>query len=385
MKINVTWSTDENARQAGKVCAKKAVLDLIQTKLAIVFNSEKYNQEELLTGAKSVLGTAPIIGCTSNEGIIVTDGYISPEKKGYAGMMAIGDNDTKVGTAISHKLSTARETGRLVAKEAMKKIGTKSSPSYYFMFASLGDEEEYAKGIKDIIGDVPCFGGSPIEKNKKIFTEDMIITDGLAVAFFYSNKKIENNFTSKYHETINSGVITKSRGNKIIEEIDGIKALKKYCEWTERKVREVKDEKILEQSILKSLAVKTSDGTLAVIKQPVKGNNDYSIEFENEVFTNTAIIQMQISKEELFTSPIYAIRELKKKLKNKPAGYILLQNYQRKKMLEDDMDEFAKKLKNEIGDVPFIMTFTSSEYGKGEYISNHFARLMLSDIAICEE
>ena len=48
------------------------------------------------------------------------------------------------------------------------------------------------------------------------------------------------------------------------------------------------------------------------------------------------------------------------------------------------MDEFAKKIKKEIGDVPFIMAFTSSEYGKGEYISNHFARLMLSDIAICE-
>ena len=46
--------------------------------------------------------------------------------------------------------------------------------------------------------------------------------------------------------------------------------------------------------------------------------------------------------------------------------------------------KFAKKLKNEIGDIPFIMAFTSSEYGKGEYISNHFARLMLTDIAICE-
>lgn len=384
MKINVTWNTDENARQAGKVCAKKAVLDLIQTKLAIIFSSEKYNQEELLTGAKSVLGTAPIIGCTSSEGIIVSDGYINPEKNGFAGMMAIGDYETKVGTAISRNLESARETGRFVAKEAMQKVGTKASPSYYFMFATAGNEEEYAKGIKDIIGDVPCFGGSPVENNKKIFTEDMIITDGVAVAFFYSNKKIENVFASKYHETVNSGVITKVNGKKILEEIDEIKALKKYCEWTEKKVRELKDDKIYVESILKPLAVKTSDGTLAVIKHPIKGNNDYSITFENEIFSNTAIVQMQISENELLTSPIYTIRELKKKLKNKPAGFLLLQNYQRKKLIEENIDEFAKKLKCEIGDVPFIMTFTNSEYGKGEYISNHFSRLMLSDIAICE-
>ncbi len=384
MKINVTWSTDENARQAGKVCAKKAVLDLIQTKLAVIYDSEKYNQEDLLTGAKSILGTAPIIGCTSSEGIIVPDGYINPTKSAFAGMMAIGDSETEVGTSISRKLENIRETGRFVAKEAMQKVGTNLSPSYYFMFATAGDEEEYAKGIKDIIGDVPCFGGSPVENGKKIFTEDAIITDGLAVAFFYSNKKIENIFTSKYHETVNSGVITKVKDNKILQEIDGIKALKKYCEWTDKRVREVEADKIFEESILKPMAIKTSDGTLAVIKQPVKGNNDYSIEFKNEIFTNTAIIQMQISKNELFTSPIHAVRELKKKLKSKPAGFLLLQNYQRKKFLEENIDEFAKKLKNEIGDIPFIMAFTSSEYGKGEYISNHFARLMLTDIAICE-
>ena len=43
MKVNVTWSIDDNAEQAGKACAKKTVLDLVQTKIAIIFNSSKYN------------------------------------------------------------------------------------------------------------------------------------------------------------------------------------------------------------------------------------------------------------------------------------------------------------------------------------------------------
>ena len=84
MKANVAWSIEEDAFVAGKACAKKAVLDLIQTKIAFIFSSAKYNQEELVKGAKENLGTAPIIGCTSNGGILVPDGYVTSDK-GFAG------------------------------------------------------------------------------------------------------------------------------------------------------------------------------------------------------------------------------------------------------------------------------------------------------------
>ena len=60
MKINLTWSAEENSNISGKICAKKAVLDLNETKLAFVINSNKYNQDELIKGAKSVLGTEGI-------------------------------------------------------------------------------------------------------------------------------------------------------------------------------------------------------------------------------------------------------------------------------------------------------------------------------------
>lgn len=64
-------------RASWKSMCKKAVLDLVQTKIAIIFNSSKYNCKELLKGAKSILGTAPIIGCTTYGGIITQEGYIT--------------------------------------------------------------------------------------------------------------------------------------------------------------------------------------------------------------------------------------------------------------------------------------------------------------------
>lgn len=385
MKINLTWSAEENSNISGKICAKKAVLDLNETKLAFVINSNKYNQDELIKGAKSVLGTAPIIGYSSNEGIIVPDGYLDTRKNAFATMFAIGDNETKVGTAISTRMENERETGKIVAKMAMKKVGTPYSPAYYLMIVSSGKEEEYAKGIRDVIGNVPCFGGKIVSKDNKIFTEDMIISNGIAVAFFYTNKKIENIFTSKYHETIHSGVITKVSGKNNLDEIGGIKALKRYCEWSNNKIKDVRNEKIYEQSILKPLAIKTEDGSLAVIKQPMFGNNDYSIEMSNDIFVNTAIIQMQISKAELVSSPSIVLKDLKRKVKKEAKGFLIFQNNARKNILNDDeIEEISKRLKEEAGDVPFLVTFTTSEFGKGETTSNIFGKLMLSELAFYE-
>lgn len=386
MKINLTWCTNENSTISGKTCAKKAVLDLNETKIALIINSNKYNQEELIKGVKSVVGTAPIIGYSSNEGIIVADGYLDPRKSPFATMFAIGDNETKVGTAISAKEGSERDIGRVVAKQAMEKVGTSYSPAYYMMIVTSGKEEEYAKGIRDIIGDVPCFGGKVASSDDvKIFTEDMIISDGIAVAFFYTNKKIENIFTSKYHETVHSGVITKVSGKNNLDEIGGIKALKRYCEWTNKKVKDVRNEKIYEESILKPLAIKTEDGSLVVIKQPIFGNNDLSIEMSNDIFVNTAVTQMQISKEELVSSPSIVLRELKRKIKNSQKAFLIFHNNARKNILSDDeIEELSKRLKKEAGDVPFLVTFTTSEFGKGESTSNSFGKLMLSELGFYE-
>lgn len=387
MKANVAWSTDENAYLAGKACAKKAVLDLIQTKVAFIFSSVKYDQKNLLDGAKEVLGSAPIIGCTSNGGILVPDGYIT-SNNGFAGILAIGDPDTAVGVAGSAKMLTARETGRKVAIEAMNKVGTTFSPSYFFMIANPGEEEEYAKGIQDVIGDVPMFGGSSADDDLtgkwKIFTNDGIFSEGVAVAFFYTNKKIMNEYTGKYHETVNSGVITKIEGKRTLKEIDGIPAMKKYAEWTGLKTRELMGDKILTASILKPMGVKTPTGNVTLIRHPMAGNADYSINLGNDLSVNTAVIQMQATLDELIEAPKLTLRKLKSKLPSEPAAYIFVHCGGRKIAIGDRINEVAKLVKEEAGDVPYIMPFTFGEYGRAEHEANNMGGLMLSETAFCK-
>lgn len=387
MKANVAWSIEEDAFSAGKACAKKAVLDLMKTKVAILFSSVKYNQEALLEGMKQELGTAPIIGCTSNGGILVPDGYITSEN-GFAGILAIGDEETEVGVSSSSKLASARETGRKVAIDAMNKIGTKYSPSYFFMVATPGEEEEYAKGVQDVIGDVPMFGGSAADDNLsgewKIITSEGIYSEGVAVAFFYTNKEMKNEYTGKYHETVNSGVITEIKGKRTLKKINGIPAMKQYAEWTGLKTKNLMENQILTASILKPLGVKTISGSVTIIRHPMNGNSDYSIDVGNDLSVNTAVIQMQANVEELIKAPKLALRKLKSKLESKPVAYLLVHCGGRKIAIGERINEVAKLVKEEAGDVPYIMPFTFGEYGRPEHEANCLGGLMLSMIGFGE-
>lgn len=242
LKSNVGWSTNVDSYTQGKESAAKAVVDLIQTKVAFLYTSVDCNVEKVLEGAKSELGTAPIIGCTSSAGIIVPDGFISSEN-GFTGILALGDPDMNVGVASSPRGDDPRETGRKVAIEAMRKAGRTDAPAYFYMVASPAEEEFYIKGIEDIVGRVPVFGGSAadntVEGKWSIYTNDEVFSDGVAVAFFYTDKKMANVYTGAYHETTNSGVITKIKGNRTLMEIDGVSAIKKYSTWTGKKMKDL--------------------------------------------------------------------------------------------------------------------------------------------------
>ena len=143
-------------------------------------------------------------------------------------------------------------------------------------------------------------------------------------------------------------------------------------------------DKILTASILKPLGVKTPTGNITLIRHPMQGNPDYSINLGNDLAVNTAIIQMQASLDELIKAPKLALRNLKSKLKSEPAAYLLIHCGGRKIAIGSRIGEVAKLVKEEAGDVPFIMPFTFGEYGRAEHEANNMGGLMLSETAFCK-
>ena len=381
LKSNVAWSTDKDSYNAGKATAKKAANDLVQTKVAFLYTSVDNDVKKVLEGVRDELGTAPVIGCTSSAGIIVPDGFISSDN-GFVGMLAIGDPDTVVGVAGSKKQKTARETGREVAKEAIKKAGVDFAQVYFYMVASPGEEEEYLKGIQDVIGRVPFFGGSAadntVEGKWSIFADDKVFSDGVAVAFFYTNKKMANVYTGAYHESENVGIITKIKGKRTLVEIDGVPALKKYATWTGKKIKDLEGGNLLVQTITAPLGVKDRLGDLVAIRHPMQGNPDYSMNIGNNLAENTAVIQMKSSVDELISSTGDTMKELNKEMDGDIGAYLLVHCGGRRLGIGDRIDEVAKLLKKEAKGVPFITIFTFGEYGSKEHGLNTCGGLMLS-------
>ena len=381
LKSNIAWSTNEDSYAQGKEAAKKAVVDLIQTKVAFLYTSVDCDVYKVIEGAKSELGTAPIIGCTSSAGIIVPDGFISSDH-GFTGILALGDPDAQVGVAASERGKDPRETGKKVAIEAMQKADKKCAPAYIYMIASPAEEEFYIKGIEDVVGRVPIFGGSAadntVEGKWSIYTNDTIFSDGVAVAFFYTDKEMENVYTGEYHETSNSGIITKIKGNRTLVEIDGEPAIKKYASWTGNKLKDLEADNLLVTTITAPLGVKDRLGDLVAIRHPMYGNKDGSMNIGANLAVNTAVIQMEATVDELINSTGKTMKELNKQMKGEVGAYLLVHCGGRRLGIGDRIDEVAKQLKKEAKGVPFITIFTFGEYGVKDHGANTTGGLMLS-------
>ena len=387
LRSKVGYSINSDSFETGIETAKKSTKDLSNAKVGFLYTSEKNDIKSLIKGVRTVTDI-PIIGCTSSGGIIVEDGIIASET-GYAGMMTFDDKNMAIGVACHEAGKDPRAIGRKVAIEAVENAKTTRAPAYFYMVASPKEEEEYLMGIQDVIGRVPMFGGSAaddtVSNNWKIFCNDKVINDGVAVAFFYTDNEIVTTYTGAYRETNNIGLITEVKDSRTLVSIDGISALRKYSNWTNISPSNLKGKKLLEVSTTKPLGVKDPLGNLTVIRHPMfaddmgtKTTTDDTITLGNKVVPGTAIIQLEATVDELIDAAGDTLRETRKQLYTDAAAYILIHCGGRKLAIGNRLNEVYEQLLKEAKGVPFITTFTFGEYGYDEHSSNICGGLMLS-------
>jgi hypothetical protein len=381
LKSNTGSSTCVDARSAGKEAAAQAKRGLSKAKVAFAYASVDYDLQEMLAGVSEELPGVPVIGNTSFTGVITPSGYITGDK-GFLGIMALDDDALTVGVAAGERGNNPRETGRKVAEKAMASAGKTMAPDYFYMVASPAEEEFYLKGISEVIGRIPFFGGSAADNTIagkwKLYTDAGAFADGVAVAFFYTDKPFANEFTGAYHETNDCGIITKVRGNRTLAEIDGEPALKKYAGWRGLDADSLRGGDLLAQSVVSPIGVKDPLGDLVVIRHPMNGNDDDSINVGNNLAVHTAAIRMEASVDELIHSTGDTLNALKKKFAGKPGAYLLVHCGGRKAAIGDRIGEVAEELIRTADGVPFLAEFTFGEYGYTDDGRNTCGGLMLS-------
>jgi len=361
MKAMVGSSVLPNSFEAGVELTKNTLKGIKKPKIGFLFSSTKYNQEELIKGIQTVNKDIKLIGCTSRDAIMTPEGIIS-SSSGFAGMLVLEDNELDVGVAVCESGSDARATGRLVATMAMKNVSKKYSPVAFMMIASSKNEEYYLKGIQDVVGELPMFGGSSsLNEEDKIFTQDKVVSDGVAVALFYTTKKIKTVFTGDYLETNNMGIVTKVENDRKVVEIDGVPALKKYSEWINTDISSLLGERLSTVSSFYPLGVKTLQGDLVAVRQPEVGNLDYSFDLGTKVVEKSAVIQLKNDVDGLIGGCSSSLKKLKEGFD--PAALILFHSSSRKDALGDRIDDDFVAIRSVTSNIPFIVAFTFSEYG----------------------
>ena len=327
LKTKVGYSENADAYLSGVETAKMANV-IENPQVGLFFTSCVQDQQKLMEGAKSVLGNVPIIGCTSSAAICTQDGYLNKET-GYSGMMLFG-GDVEVVTAGSKKTDESpREIGARIAKEALSKVkGKDKEPDFFFMTASPANEEDYMKGIQDVIGNIPVFGGSAadntVEGKWSILNDGESFADGVAIAIFYTDGLMKNIYTGAYHETDNVGVITKINGDRTLVEIDHEPALKKYAEWTGKDVESLKGNNLLTETICAPLGVKDPIGKVTAVRHPMFGNDDYSMNIGANLAVNTAVIQLSNTPEGILKANEETINSLNTLMNNEEKSYFLV-------------------------------------------------------------
>ncbi len=382
-KANTGSSVQADPKLAGAEAAQKAKEGLDDPKLAYVYASCAYDIDALLEGVAQELPGVPLVGNTSFTGVITPEGLISGDD-GFVGIMAVADPDMTVGVA---GLEMAEggcpvELGENVAKAAMESAGKTCPPDYYYMAASPAWEEFIVKGITNVIGRIPFFGGSAadntISGDWKIYTDKGSFADGVAVTFFYTDKKMTNKFTGAYRETDDRGIITKLNDYRVLAEIDGTPALEQYAEWRDMSVDDLKGGDLLTASITSPLGVKDRLGDLIAIRHPMNGNDDLSMNLGNQLAEGTAVIRMEATVDELVDSTGMTLNALKAKMEVPAGAYHLVHCGGRMAGIGDRVDEVVDQIKTAAGDVPFIVEFTFGEYGTEQDGLNTCGGLMLS-------
>ncbi len=385
IKVNVGSSTLAQAQDAGKEAAAAAAQDLDAVKVAYVYCSCDYDVDAVVEGVKEALPGVPCLGNTSYTGVIVSGvGYVGGDVP-FVGVMALSSPDMAVGIAGVDRstVECPKAAGADLARAAMAAAQKEGAPDYFYMAASPAEEEFYLKGISDVVGRVPFFGGSAadntIEGNWKLYTSDgAAFADGCIVAFFYDAPTMTNVFTGAYRETDNFGVITKVEGDRVLVEIDGVPAAKKYQEWTGCSDEDIAGGNLLAYSVTSPLGVKDRLGDLIAIRHPMNGNDDFSIATGNKLAEKTCVIRMEASVDELIQSVPDTLKALIEKMPGDPIAFHLVHCGGRRAGIDARIGEVADAVAQVAGDVPYMVEFTFGEYGFESDNNNTCGGLMLS-------
>lgn len=378
-KAVVAWSTAANAEEAVAQAFDKALSELAtKPSLAILFATVDYDPVQVLKFARKRIGRTPLWGGTTFTGLLTPDGFISGPN-GALGVMLLSGVEAGAGF-----VPAGRNPRNNALKAIKKATAGVPSPKAFLMMASPGIEERVIEALAEAHPGVPIVGGSAadntIEGKWKVFGYTKALPKGVNIAALSHAGKIGVAFGGGYSPTDKTAKVTKVKGRTLYT-LNRRPALEVYKEWTGKSQEEVAGMNLLGASLLFPLGIEEA-GFYRIVHL-ASGNPDGSIGAFAEIPKGTVVRLMETSVDKLIQDVGDIVKEARKDMTRVDA-LILSHCAGRKVAIGDRIGEVVPKIKEVIGDAPFIGFFSFGEQGYLPNQVNRHCNLMLSALAIGE-
>lgn len=335
----------------------------------------------------------PVHGATSCRGVMTNAGHTVTAGSGV-GLLAITDPMGDYGTACAAFDGDPRGAAQRAMQAALTRADRLGeSPDLVWLSTSPGNEEAVLAGIRACIGpDVPVVGGSAADNSVaggwRVFDGGMVTSEGVVVTAIFSSGLVSDVFQSGYSPTGSTGVLTRTEGRRI-HEIDGVSAYQVYRAWTGGVLPALPDQttSILAQSTFWPLGrtVARRDGfDDIVLIHPAAVHPDGSIDVFATPTKGETVRQMSGTADALINRSGQVVALSRSALDRKGvavSGALVVFCGGCMLAVQDRVDEVVDRVRDSLGDAPFLGVFTFGEQGRVPTGGNLHGNLMISCVA----
>jgi hypothetical protein len=287
-KVSLGHAAGGEGRAMGVAAATEARESLGRDALlAIVFATSKTDLGALAKGVGSVLGTTPVMGC-STAGEFVTDRV---SNGGVAVALVASDEiGLSVGVGEGLRANTPRAVQQLCANLKKNRKAAPAGASHKTVFLLSDGMAGNGEGLVDALamevgGGATIAGGAAGDdaafKETFVFLGDRVVKDAVVAAELTTKKKIGVGVFHGWCAASEPGTVTKAQGGKLIA-IDGKPAIRFYEAYAKKLGLTLTQENQNQFVFTHELGIVMMNDELKV-RAPLHVNDDGSIDCATEV------------------------------------------------------------------------------------------------------
>lgn len=365
--VGSAFGADSNV--AAKEAVSKAMMHLAgrTPSIAFVFSSIEYDQTQVLTAIREIVGETPLVGC-STAGEIVTEG---PLMQGSIAVMLMSSDGEivfhpGVGTGVKQN---EREAGKMAASQVAALAGGVANLRGFIMIPDglAGNGAEIVRGVLDVLGaNFPVVGGSAgddfrMKETYQYFNTEVHSGDVVAVGLqgtFNFGVGVKHGWTPLGL----SQQVTKSEGN-IVHEIAGKPAMEIYKQYFGERANVLHEELLSTLAVSYPLGIKVENSDEYLVRDPLSVDENGSITCAAEVPEGSAVRIMLGTHETAIAMATKAAQDAKAMLNGRiPKAIFIFNCIARKRLFGERRGEEITAIQEVLGkDVPLIGFYTYGE------------------------